>query len=160
MTTPTGLSKPARPPDEKGTGADSEKHSPDSGDRRHPAPGMSVPAGRQIQDRTIPPLPDRLTRVMDILKKQGLVFEDLCSLAPETGRDTGEDLTRQPLTFPVSRTLRLQGMARGTRGSCSARPTPCSGGSAWTGTILGVPLLDHIIFSSRGYYSLAEHNDL
>jgi DNA repair protein RadC len=28
------------------------------------------------------------------------------------------------------------------------------------GTILGVPLLDHIIFSSRGYYSLAEHNDL
>jgi DNA repair protein RadC len=28
------------------------------------------------------------------------------------------------------------------------------------GAILGIPLLDHIIFSSRGYYSLAEHNDL
>ncbi len=103
-------------PDENGTGADSEKHPADSGDRRHPAPGMSVPAGRQIQDRNLPLLPDRLTRVMDILKKQGLVSEDLCSLAPETGRNTGEDLTRQPLSFPVSRTLRLQGLARGDEG--------------------------------------------
>ncbi len=71
---------------------------------------------------------------MDILKKQGLISETLPSLYPENDQETGEDLTRQPLSFPVSRTLRLQALARGTKGSCLDRPIHCSGGSAWTGT--------------------------
>jgi alpha-D-ribose 1-methylphosphonate 5-triphosphate synthase subunit PhnI len=103
-------------PDENGTGADAGKHPADPDNSPPPAPGLSGPAGRQSPDQTIPPLPDKLTRVMDILKKQGLVSEDLSSLSPETGRDSVEDLTRQPLTFPVSRTLRLQGLARGDEG--------------------------------------------
>jgi DNA repair protein RadC len=48
--------------------------------------------------------------------------------------------------------------------SGSLQPSPedirITGQLKEAGTILGVPLLDHIIFSSRGYYSLAEHNDL
>jgi len=28
------------------------------------------------------------------------------------------------------------------------------------GQLLGIPVLDHIIFSSRGYYSFLEHNEL
>jgi alpha-D-ribose 1-methylphosphonate 5-triphosphate synthase subunit PhnI len=67
-------------------------------------------------DQPMPPLPDKLPRVMDILKTQGLIPDDPSPLYPETGRDIGEDLTRQPLAFPVSRTLRLQGLARGDEG--------------------------------------------
>jgi DNA repair protein RadC len=48
--------------------------------------------------------------------------------------------------------------------SGSLQPSPedirITGQLKEAGSILGVPLLDHIIFSSRGYYSLAEHNDL
>jgi DNA repair protein RadC len=48
--------------------------------------------------------------------------------------------------------------------SGSLQPSPedirITGQLKEAGTILGVPLLDHVIFSSRGYYSLAEHNDL
>jgi DNA repair protein RadC len=48
--------------------------------------------------------------------------------------------------------------------SGSLQPSPedirITGQLKEAGTILGVPLLDYIIFSSRGYYSLAEHNDL
>lgn len=48
--------------------------------------------------------------------------------------------------------------------SGSLQPSPedirITGQLKEAGTILGVPLLDHIIFSSRGYYSLGEHNDL
>jgi DNA repair protein RadC len=48
--------------------------------------------------------------------------------------------------------------------SGSLQPSPedirITGQLTEAGKILGVPLLDHIIFSSRGYYSLAEHNDL
>ncbi|MCA1794683.1 MAG: DNA repair protein RadC [Desulfotignum sp.] len=48
--------------------------------------------------------------------------------------------------------------------SGSLQPSPedirITGQLKEAGNILGVTLLDHIIFSSRGYYSLAEHNDL
>jgi alpha-D-ribose 1-methylphosphonate 5-triphosphate synthase subunit PhnI len=81
-----------------------------------PAPGMSGPADQQSPDQAIPPLPDQLPRVMDLLIKQGLVPDAPSALSLETGRETGEDLTRQPLTFPVSRTLRLQALARGDEG--------------------------------------------
>jgi alpha-D-ribose 1-methylphosphonate 5-triphosphate synthase subunit PhnI len=102
--------------DKGGTGPDSGENSTDSDDSRHPAPGMSRPANQQSPDQAIPLLPDQLPRVMDILIKQGLISDAPSPLSPETGRDTGEDLTRQPLTFPVSRTLRLQALARGDEG--------------------------------------------
>ncbi|MFO7910843.1 MAG: DNA repair protein RadC [Desulfotignum sp.] len=48
--------------------------------------------------------------------------------------------------------------------SGSLQPSPedirITGQLTEAGKILGVPLLDHIIFSSRGYYSLAEHNEI
>lgn len=48
--------------------------------------------------------------------------------------------------------------------SGSLQPSPedirITGQLKEAGSILGVPLLDHIIFSSRGYYSLAEHSEL
>lgn len=53
-----------------------------------------------------------MTRVMDILIKQGL-------MAPGTGELIGEkieDLTRQPLKIPANRSIRLQAMARGDEG--------------------------------------------
>jgi alpha-D-ribose 1-methylphosphonate 5-triphosphate synthase subunit PhnI len=103
-------------PDEDETGVSAGTHPADSDDRRHPAPGMSGPAGRQRPDKAIPPLPDKLPRVMDILKKQGLLSDAPSARCQETGHKSGEDLTRQPLTFPVSRTLRLQGLARGDEG--------------------------------------------
>ncbi|MDZ7667551.1 MAG: carbon-phosphorus lyase complex subunit PhnI [Desulfotignum sp.] len=76
------------------------------------APATSGDPSRQSPDQTIPPLPDKLPRVMDILKKQGLIPDDPSVPSSETG----EDLTRQPLTFPVSRPLRLQALARGDEG--------------------------------------------
>ena len=103
-------------PDEDGTGADAGKHPVDPDDRPPQAPGRSGPAGRQRPNQTLRSLPDKLPRVIDILKKQGLLSDAPSDCCPETGRDTGEDLTRQPLSFPVSRTLRLQGLARGDEG--------------------------------------------
>jgi alpha-D-ribose 1-methylphosphonate 5-triphosphate synthase subunit PhnI len=50
-------------------------------------------------------------RVMDILARQGLVFEE----RPEDGRAVG-DLTREPLGFPAARDVRLQNLARGDEG--------------------------------------------
>ncbi len=81
-----------------------------------PAHGKSVGTARKNLDQPISPLPEKLPRVMDILKKQGLISETLPSLYPENDQETGEDLTRQPLSFPVSRTLRLQALARGDEG--------------------------------------------
>jgi DNA repair protein RadC len=48
--------------------------------------------------------------------------------------------------------------------SGSLQPSPedirITGQLTEAGKILGVPLLDHIIFTNRGYYSLAEHNEI
>jgi alpha-D-ribose 1-methylphosphonate 5-triphosphate synthase subunit PhnI len=51
-----------------------------------------------------------LPRVLDILGQEGLIEPDL-----PTDRAPG-DLTREPLTFPASRDVRLQALARGDEG--------------------------------------------
>ncbi len=58
------------------------------------------------------PLPGELPRVIDILQAQGLMPQD----PPEPLKDAAGDLTRQPLAFPVPRSLRLQSLARGDEG--------------------------------------------
>ena len=81
-----------------------------------------APCDRPSETDTVPPdqtdpcdnaspLPGELPRVIDILQAQGLLQQD------ETpSKNAAADLTRQPLTFPVSRNLRLQGLTRGDEG--------------------------------------------
>jgi alpha-D-ribose 1-methylphosphonate 5-triphosphate synthase subunit PhnI len=67
---------------------------------------LGPPAGTPEEPRE--PLP----RVMDLLDREGLI-------EPESaGEDSGPvgDLTRQPLTFPADRDVRLQNLARGDEG--------------------------------------------
>ncbi|MFN2356870.1 MAG: carbon-phosphorus lyase complex subunit PhnI [Desulfotignum sp.] len=59
-----------------------------------------------------PDFAGELHRVIDILQTRGLMQKD--PAIPPT--DDGEDLTRQPLSFPASRSLRLQALARGDEG--------------------------------------------
>lgn len=54
--------------------------------------------------------PEPMPRVADILGQEGIIEPDIAS-----ARDPG-DLTREPLTFPASRDLRLQALARGDEG--------------------------------------------
>jgi alpha-D-ribose 1-methylphosphonate 5-triphosphate synthase subunit PhnI len=66
------------------------------------ADGRSTPQ----TDETLMPMP----RVADILGQEGLIEPD-----GEAGAEPG-DLTREPLTFPAPRTIRLQALARGDEG--------------------------------------------
>jgi len=76
------------------------------------APGSLVaPAGVESGgegDRGPAPLP----RVMDLLDREGLIESEPPS---EPGEQVG-DLTREPLTFPARRDVRLQNLARGDEG--------------------------------------------
>lgn len=63
--------------------------------------------GQALPEKTEP-----FSRVMDILKKQGLMEEGPRELIGETV----EDLTRQPLKLPAGRSIRLQSLARGDEG--------------------------------------------
>ena len=58
------------------------------------------------------PADARMPRVTDILKHQGLIEEE----APDDPDAPVRDLTREPLTFPAGRELRLQNLARGDEG--------------------------------------------
>src|SRR5581483_11881868 len=53
-----------------------------------------------------------LPRVMDLLDGEGLIESEP---APDPGHRVG-DLTREPLTFPAGRDVRLQNLARGDEG--------------------------------------------
>lgn len=66
----------------------------------HPAPAM-----------TVEPEDSPVSRVMDILGKEGLVEDS----APEDNAPAG-DITRDPMTFPAERDIRLQNLARGDEG--------------------------------------------
>lgn len=55
-----------------------------------------------------------LSRVLDILHREKLV--ECAAGYEETSEDAPEDLTRQPLLFPVGRDLRLQNLARADEG--------------------------------------------
>ncbi len=72
----------------------------------------SAPPDQTAAGDGISPLPGELPRVIDLLQAQGLLQQDETT----SFGDTAEDLTRQPLTFPVSRNLRLQALARGDEG--------------------------------------------
>lgn len=71
----------------------------------------------QAADDSAPPVADPATvngsvpRVVDLLNREGLIeTAEACDSVPVG------DLTRQPLTFPASRELRLQNLARGDEG--------------------------------------------
>jgi alpha-D-ribose 1-methylphosphonate 5-triphosphate synthase subunit PhnI len=53
-----------------------------------------------------------LPRVVELLDQEGLIETE----TPEDDREPVGDLTRQPLTFPAGRDMRLQGLARGDEG--------------------------------------------
>ena len=53
-----------------------------------------------------------MTRVIDILRQQGLMD----TASPTTPHKNVEDLTREPLKLPASRSIRLQNLARGDEG--------------------------------------------
>jgi alpha-D-ribose 1-methylphosphonate 5-triphosphate synthase subunit PhnI len=77
---------------------------------RAEGPGVSAePAGEQVPpDASEEPLPG----VMELLEREGLV-------EAATGGDDGApvgDLTREPITFPAGRDVRLQNLARGDEG--------------------------------------------
>jgi len=75
-----------------------------------PEPAATLPD--ETPDEAGPPL----SRVMDLLAKEGLVDR------PGGGGDDGDearpvgDITRDPLTYPASRDVRLQNLARGDEG--------------------------------------------
>ncbi|HEX3983011.1 MAG TPA: carbon-phosphorus lyase complex subunit PhnI [Acidisoma sp.] len=55
-------------------------------------------------------VPTQTPRVLDLLQAEGLMA------AEPTGGSTPEDITREPLTFPAGRDVRLQALARGDEG--------------------------------------------
>ncbi|OIQ49869.1 Alpha-D-ribose 1-methylphosphonate 5-triphosphate synthase subunit PhnI [Pseudodesulfovibrio hydrargyri] len=76
-----------------------------------PEPAATVPD--ESLDESRPPL----SRVMDLLAEEGLVDRpggDGCESEDET-RPVG-DITRDPLTYPAARDVRLQNLARGDEG--------------------------------------------
>lgn len=96
--------------DGRNTGQDDPDHITPDDPGRHDmnTPRPVLPAS----DDPCCPLPGGLPRVIDILQAQGLIPPDL----PESLQDAPGDITRQPLTFPASRSLRLQALARGDEG--------------------------------------------
>jgi alpha-D-ribose 1-methylphosphonate 5-triphosphate synthase subunit PhnI len=55
---------------------------------------------------------DPLPRVVELLDREGLIETE----SPDDDGDPVGDLTREPLTFPAGRDVRLQGLARGDEG--------------------------------------------
>ena len=66
--------------------------------------GGNIPAPQDAEDLAAMP------RVPDILGQEGLIEPD------GSGHDEPGDLTREPLTFPAARDVRLQALARGDEG--------------------------------------------
>ena len=63
------------------------------------------------------PLPDSFPKVVDILRREGLLEETLASVPAGAPAD---DISRQPLTLPASRSASLQALARGETGGMLA----------------------------------------
>ena len=73
----------------------------------------TLAAGHAPQEPAAAPAPEvPMPRVTDILKSDGLIEP---SPQQEPGKPVG-DLTREPLSFPADRDLRLQNLARGDEG--------------------------------------------
>ncbi|MXN64952.1 carbon-phosphorus lyase complex subunit PhnI [Stappia sp. GBMRC 2046] len=64
------------------------------------------------------PDPQEMPRVTDLLGHEGLIEPDVPEHTPESADEDGEvgDLTREPLSFPAERDIRLQNLARGDEG--------------------------------------------
>ncbi len=62
-------------------------------------------------------IPDSFPKVIGILRREGLLEGTLAVAHPEAGPF---DITRQPLTFPVCRSAKLQALARGETGGMLA----------------------------------------
>jgi len=62
-------------------------------------------------------IPDTFPKVIRILRREGLLEETLVAALPE---ERAFDITRQPLTFPASRSAKLQALARGETGGMLA----------------------------------------
>ena len=62
-------------------------------------------------------IPDTFPKVIRILRREGLLEETLATAHPEK---RAFDITRQPLTFPASRSAKLQALARGETGGMLA----------------------------------------
>lgn len=63
------------------------------------------------------PLPDSFPKVVDILRHEGLLEENLATAPAGAPAD---DITRRPLTLPASRSASLQALARGETGGLLA----------------------------------------
>ena len=68
-----------------------------------------APAPRPV---TPPPPDEPLPRVVELLDREGLIEAE----SPGDDRGPVGDLTREPLTFPAARDVRLQNLARGDEG--------------------------------------------
>ena len=87
----------------KTSAADSDLRDPSSG-----PPGHLLPQG----EKGSAPLDSHMPRVPDILGAEGLMEPEL----PPDGDPRPFDLTREPVSFPADRDVRLQAMARGDEG--------------------------------------------
>lgn len=66
---------------------------------------------------SIAPIPDSLPKVIEVLRKDGLLVETVKSQKPQENSQNGIfDITRQSLTFPASRSAAMQTMARAETG--------------------------------------------
>ena len=54
---------------------------------------------------------EAMPRVLDVLGREGIIESEACGSDPEPG-----DLTREPLSLPAGRSMRLQNLARGDEG--------------------------------------------
>ncbi len=63
-----------------------------------------------VSARTVTAAAEQMPRVHDILGREGLIEDDT------SGNAEPGDLTREPLTFPAERDVRLQALARGDEG--------------------------------------------
>ncbi len=80
----------------------------------NPCDPSSAPSGHLLPqgEKEREPLDAFMPRVPDILGAEGLMEEE----APPAGDPRPFDLTREPVTFPAERDVRLQAMARGDEG--------------------------------------------
>lgn len=68
-------------------------------------------------DLSLQPLPETFAKVIEVLRKEGLLAEAVCGKQPAVNNQNGIfDITRQSLTFPASRSATMQTMARGETG--------------------------------------------
>jgi alpha-D-ribose 1-methylphosphonate 5-triphosphate synthase subunit PhnI len=75
-------------------------------------PSLAVPTAPKAPARTDPVASTAIPRVMSLLDREGLVERNV---TPEPG-EVPADLTRDAISFPAGRDLRLQSLARGDEG--------------------------------------------